>query len=292
MWKYTALKRAVSDGRSHQHIPNSSRKIMRQMVHINSRGLRGREHSLSKPEGVYRILFLGDSITFGFGVKEEDIFVNVLERELNSQFASLPDQKRFELINAGIGNYNTKQEFAYLREEGFRYEPDEVVVMFYINDLEPTQKFANNWFTRNSFFYALIVSQLRRVFQIYFLHMNYESYYKNLYNERSIGEFNSLVRRMADFTGRHHFKLKAVLVPELHDLRHYSLGSEYEQVKSIFIQRRIPVLDLRLFFDSSIPSSEYWVARDDAHPNVRAHQVIAKAISEVFYNATTKIPVQ
>ena len=35
---------------------------------INSLGFRDREHSLQKPEGVFRVLVLGDSVTEGFGV--------------------------------------------------------------------------------------------------------------------------------------------------------------------------------------------------------------------------------
>ena len=51
-------------------------------VAINSRGLRGDEVSLQKPVGVRRVLVVGDSFGWGFGVEQEDTFGARLERAL------------------------------------------------------------------------------------------------------------------------------------------------------------------------------------------------------------------
>jgi lysophospholipase L1-like esterase len=95
-------------------------------VRCNSRGLRDREHAETKPAGVQRIVVLGDSFMWGYGVENEEMFSTVLER-------CLPNT---ETINFGVNGYSTVQELVRLENEGFRYAPDWIVLMFSDNDLE------------------------------------------------------------------------------------------------------------------------------------------------------------
>ncbi len=137
MWKYAVkLKRPVANPNlSFAHAPNRSAFLMGVPVSINSEGLRDREFSLEKPPGVYRVMMLGDSTTFGWGVKEEDTAAKFLERKLN---ASLPaGYNRAEVMNTGVGNYDTVQEVTYYETIGWKYHPDLVVLVFFINDPEP-----------------------------------------------------------------------------------------------------------------------------------------------------------
>src|SRR5246500_5887905 len=86
MWKYAVkLKRPVANpDLSFAHAPNRSAFLMGVPVSINSEGLRDREFSLQKPPDVYRVMMLGDSTTFGWGVKQEDTAAKLLERKLNA----------------------------------------------------------------------------------------------------------------------------------------------------------------------------------------------------------------
>src|SRR5215472_9264005 len=105
MWKYAVqLKRPVDNPQiSFRHAPNRSAFLMGVPVSINSDGLRDRDFSLEKPPGVYRIMMLGDSTTFGWGVREENTAAKFLERKLNEN--PLPGYKSVEVMNAGVGNY-------------------------------------------------------------------------------------------------------------------------------------------------------------------------------------------
>ena len=92
----------------------------------NSRGLRGsREYAVPRLGGVRRVLVLGDSFAWGFGVEDHEVFTAVLER-------NMPDT---EVINLGVTGYQLPLEFQYLQEEGMRYEPDVVVIAICQNDL-------------------------------------------------------------------------------------------------------------------------------------------------------------
>lgn len=112
-------------------------KVDRQPVHINSQGTRGPEFSVEKPPGTFRILSLGDSRTFGWGVADADTYSRKLE-ELIEDFqrknippttANAPSRMgRVEVINAGVNAWSYAQMAVYFREFGLRYQPDLVVL--------------------------------------------------------------------------------------------------------------------------------------------------------------------
>lgn len=137
MWKYAVkLKHPVPNPHlSFAHVPNSSAFLMGNPVSINSHGLRDREFSLEKPAGVYRILMLGDSTTFGWGVAEENTVAKILERRLGQTCS--PGPCRFEVLNAGVGNYGTVQEYTHYLTYDRAFHPDLVVLEYFINDAEP-----------------------------------------------------------------------------------------------------------------------------------------------------------
>jgi len=119
-----------------EHIPNRAGYWRNETrvpvwVKINSKKLRDREFSYEKKDGVFRILVLGDSFTEAVQVRLKDTACKVLETLINPQ-----DKKKIiEVINAGVAGYGTSQEFLYLKHEGFKYNPDLVLVNFFANDV-------------------------------------------------------------------------------------------------------------------------------------------------------------
>jgi lysophospholipase L1-like esterase len=102
-------------------------------VAINSKGLRDTEYDYAKPEGVFRILVLGDSFAQALQVNVEDSFPKLLEALLNKGRSS---SVRFEVINAGVNGYGTDQELLFFLREGSKYNPDLVILSFCtINDV-------------------------------------------------------------------------------------------------------------------------------------------------------------
>lgn len=100
-------------------------------IRINSKGLRGPEREYAKPRGTKRILFLGDSVTFGFRNPNNDkVLPAQVERLLNE-----PDASPLECINSGVDGYSPWQEHLFLKREGLRYDPDLVVFSFVLNDV-------------------------------------------------------------------------------------------------------------------------------------------------------------
>ncbi len=93
----------------------------------NSSGFRDVNHSVKKEPGVYRILVLGDSMTFGVGTPMEETYPKVLEKFLNSR----EEGKRYEVINTAVPGYSTSQEYNFLMHAGMAYQPDMVIEGFF-----------------------------------------------------------------------------------------------------------------------------------------------------------------
>lgn len=270
MWRYARLlKTPVNDARSHIHIPNASARIMGADVHINSHGLRDREYSYNKPAGVTRILLIGDSLTFGFGVKEEDTFARIIEQKLNEG-----GTRKYEVINAGVGNYNTEQELAFYTTEGVKYHSDIVILGWYINDAEPTQKYPETFLTQNSITYVFMESMYNRLRAFLQVGNGYEEYYQSLYTPERWAVYQKTLFAFGHAVTQSGAKLAVVLLPELHTLNPYPFAAIDKEVSSEFIRQGVQVLDTTSAFKDSVPQ-DMWVAYDDVHPNSRANALIA-----------------
>ena len=80
----------------------------------NSAGMRGsREYSLHQPDGVNRIMTLGDSMVFGFGAEDDEVLSAVLEDSLN---AGASGEKRFEVLNPSVSGFGQAELLVTYRE--------------------------------------------------------------------------------------------------------------------------------------------------------------------------------
>ena len=97
---------------------------------INRYGFRGPEISQKKPQGLKRILIVGDSFLFGWGVNDDQTFTHiVVDREINGE------QKRYEILNAAGGSLSPLIYYVMLKKRLPDFEPDVVVVFLNYADL-------------------------------------------------------------------------------------------------------------------------------------------------------------
>jgi hypothetical protein len=96
-------------------------------VKINGKGLRGKEYRYTKESDTFRILVLGDSFTAALQVDEGETFPALLAAQLNRRY----DIPHFEVINAGVVGYGTTNELDYFKHEGYKYQPDLVLLAFF-----------------------------------------------------------------------------------------------------------------------------------------------------------------
>ena len=114
---------------ANQRLPEDTRHI--RGIVSNGAGLR-EDHEIprKKPAGEVRILFVGDSCTFGFGTLNGESFVEMTERLLEARFPAV----RIECINAGVPGYTLMQGWQHLIHTGLAYHPDLIVASFGWND--------------------------------------------------------------------------------------------------------------------------------------------------------------
>lgn len=104
----------------------------RQELSFNSLGMHDTEHSLKKPPDTYRLLMLGDSFVQAIQVAETETSHQFLETYLNENAPST--LSGFEVISGAVGRWGTGQQLVYYREQGRRFQPDLVLLMFYIGN--------------------------------------------------------------------------------------------------------------------------------------------------------------
>ena len=98
---------------------------------------------INKDSNRNRILFLGSSITLGWGVDHQDTMTEKLNKMLNTQSNS------YEVLNAGIGNYNTVRYVEHYLSKLSVLKPDSIVIQYFVNDAESLKSGGGNWLLRN-----------------------------------------------------------------------------------------------------------------------------------------------
>src|SRR6185503_2752348 len=96
-------------------LPGVRGRFHGQTVTHNSQGNRGPEAAFAKPSGVRRVVVIGDSQAWGYGVGDDETIPAQLQRLLNEAGGA-----RYEVLNLGVGGYGTDQAFLKYLVEGRR----------------------------------------------------------------------------------------------------------------------------------------------------------------------------
>lgn len=273
-------------------------------------------YAVEKPSNIKRILVLGDSVAWGWGVKREETFSKQLEGLLNHD---LP-QKRYEVINAGVSNTNTTHQLNVLKNKGavpvypsvmkgvgMAYKPDLVLVSYVLNDTHHTfvkhdqthdalllgnlqfnmgpyaipLPFKIDYFlSKNSRFYKFFMVRYDRLLN----RLGMRQALKEIlaaYNEDSSGWLS--VRRslfiMSNITKRSNVKIVMFIWPSLvKDMKEkYAFKNVHQKIRTFASQYEIPAYDLLKTFED-FNGEKFHVAIGDAHPNAEGHQMAAQAM--------------
>jgi lysophospholipase L1-like esterase len=100
-------------------------------LRTNADGFRGPVVPPSRMRPAVRVVGLGDSVMFGWGVSEEDAYLARLAPLLEAASPGVA----WEVVNTAVPGYNTVMEVATLETKGLRYDPDLVILNFVGNDL-------------------------------------------------------------------------------------------------------------------------------------------------------------
>jgi lysophospholipase L1-like esterase len=220
---------------------------------LNSMGFRGPDVARTKPPGAYRIVGVGDSFAFGTGVRADDTFLAVLERELNTA-----DAGGFEVINLGVPGYDTDNEVNMILARGVALAPDLVIICFFLNDAgggnifqalnqEDTASGPRSWVRKSR---LVGWRKVRHAFG------NAKGYGSNF-----------------------GFDVVVVIFPILWQLSDYPFADIHTRVGDFVRTLGLPVLDLYPEF-ATYDGPELWVHPYNQHPNEEAHAIAGRALGE------------
>ena len=258
---------------------------------VNNVGFRDPDVLPDHP-GRYRIIVVGDSITWGQGLPEEQRFSNLLQNALGSNY---------EVLNFGTPAHNMPEHLQVL-DRALPLAPDFVLLQLYTNDFEiedmgrPTphrlvpSASLDAWLLKSSALYTLLAAQWPQLQVKLGLAESYEHY---MY--RYLGDPQSPVSRKA-FGMLHEFIRRAhaagvpcgtVMFPNPGFLgRRYALAYLHDRVHDICAQEQIRCVDLREPFLSNFRDlHEIVVSPFDGHPSASANRVAADAILAGFRNS-------
>jgi hypothetical protein len=283
MWKYAkdVKIRHQNPEIGHRHRPNAHDFLMGVDVRTNSFGLRDPERTFEKPADTTRIIMLGDSIVFGWGTAANETMAARLEKSLNEH--PLTPVRKYEVWNTGVGNSNTAMEVTWFREEGWKFQPDCVLVGWFINDAEPTPVPSGNWFAYHSYAYVFFDSAFDKLLRRSKAKGNYRDYYESLYRDDQPGwpKCQRAFAEFAAFCAEKKIPAHILLIPELHTLgANYEFKKTHQMVREVCDRVHLPVLDLTDAFPTDGHPPDYWVCLDDDHPNGRGHGQMAIQIDE------------
>jgi lysophospholipase L1-like esterase len=255
-----------------------------------------------------RVLVLGDSFTWGWGVSQGQVFTDLLQ-------AALPDT--VAVYNRGVPGFGTAQEYLVLRRELAARVYDAVVVMFYMNDLsdnisskqgtrpyfelvngalrprnQPALRVMNpvrQFLRDNSRVYAFVQFQLERLKRRFTGEENDHPEYRNapavdFHDVPGYPVTARLLREMQGLARQHGARFFLVYIPQRSE---FELDTPFPYVRSIHAMvediahsEGIPLLDLSVPFHQHARSGEQLIYAIDAHWNPAGHRVAASALLE------------
>jgi lysophospholipase L1-like esterase len=273
MWRYSKeLKRRSDDPLiGHEHVPERASILQSVQIRTNAYGLRGPEVVPLSP-GEKRILFLGSSITLGWGVPEEKTMTARLERMFRDA------EHPAEVLNAGVGNYNAVRYVNLFLKRLTVLKPDVIVVHYFLRDAEDLKPAVENVVMEHSELAVMMWLATSRVLNR-ISDQSLEDFYRQVYREDSPGYRAMLdaLTQLAGYATEHKIRLVLAMVPDVHDLANYRFGFIHDRMATVAAKLGYEYVDLLPAFSKLAPP-DIWAMPGDPHPNALGHELMAKAL--------------
>ena len=271
-------------------------KIDHRPVRINSRGTRGREFDVPKPVDTIRIISIGDSRTFGWGLSDEETYSALLEKLLQEKFSS---RKKIEVINCGVNAWSFGQMAAYFKNYALSWQPDMVVLgaangwtqFTDNNDPQFVKQFMSrvrlkNLLRRFALYHYVVEVQLQNYYQRYkskFVPVDprQDQLFKEHQKSDPYAVFREAIENLCLVARSNNVQPVLLYIPTQDSyLRTNSLAEGVKQTEhEISRKLGVPLLDLTEDIRPEAPV--LYLDADPVHLNARGNEIIGRRLSEV-----------
>ena len=247
-------------------------------VKINSAGFRDDEFPSPVAPGARRILLLGDSIAWGWGVAMENVFPQVLEKLLRAREPA--SEAPTIVYNFGVDGYSTEQELHLLQTRGYALEPDLIIILYALNDPDTNDGGLSRYYTRQKRFELLQLAknaywQLKQIGRAdpEVTRGEYHQYIHSFFREQIEDQFQRLGRLRTE----HGIPIVVAVSPvfKFEPGTPYYLQNIHESLGELCRKNGLGFIDLYHSFDGR--SSEE-VSLNRWHPSAKGHAVFAQTL--------------
>lgn len=274
-------------------------KVNHLPVHINAHGTRGPEFSETKPPNTVRIVSLGDSRTFGWGLTDDETYSRILQKALSRHLG-----RPVEVINAGVNAWSFPQMTVYFRERALRFQPDYVILgdaNFWTqfsekNSPEFVRKFMRrvwlkNFLRRFALYHYVVEVKLRDVYERYRVKfVPVDPHQDTLLKEQQQKDPAAVVRNAIEELCSVAISNKVVPVllylPLADDTNAKLQGSLRAAKAEISQQLNVPFLDLTA--DVAGKGNALYLDADPVHFNAEGNQMIGQRLYQTFTNLVSR----
>lgn len=251
-------------------------------ITVNRHGMRSPDVELKKGDRL-RVAVLGDSTTFGYGVRDDESYPAVLQTTL-----AVRDRSReYEVLNFGVAGYNTADEAAVLAHKALRFRPDVIVVGYNLNDPDAESQMPLHAHFRpqawwESFHLARYVAAVAR--RPRFKELGYDDpiHYWHAEGGANWAVVEDGFRRIAELADGADIPVVVVIFtvgPPTESPETYAMRDVHDQVAREAIENGFDVIDLSIEY-ARLTASGLVTQLSHDHPNVLGHRAAADAIAD------------
>lgn len=285
-WTRMIHQRSSTPGLTYELRPGAEGDEKGSHIVVNALGMRGPPPKEPKPANVLRIATLGDSVAFGFGVEEAEMFPRRLEALLNARERR---SREYEVLDFAVTGYSTREEAIVLEHKALALAPDLVLVAYYLNDPDfgPVNALRMSfhepeWWERSELLRFLAGKRQDWIER----RLGGGDYFRWLH-EPSTDEWKSVpaaFARMRELAASRSLRVVLAIFPTFKKFTQWSdypYGALHEQVRRAAEAEQFTVLDLlEVYRDSGEPPSR--LARDPDHPGPIGHELAARALAALL----------
>ncbi|MBU0666314.1 MAG: SGNH/GDSL hydrolase family protein [Nanoarchaeota archaeon] len=253
---------------------------------INTLGFRDYEYNKIKKNNTFRIIIVGDSVTFGWNINLNDTFSKQIENHLKYK------NKTYEVWNAGIGGYYANQEIALFKKKILFYKPDLVIFAFVLNDFR-----AGAWYVFDEKAERYIIQQTKfrkpsiikseqinkllfksKFFEIINLLLFKITKNEEIFQDYYQDEQNNLVEQFSEvknLADENQIELRTIIIPLIRNYQNYNLKELHIKAKNIMNESGIRYFDMLSHFKKYDYKSFKIEEEDEYHYNALGNKIIA-----------------
>ena len=267
MWRYSNELKIQDPILGHNHLKNKSSILQGVEIKLNSEGMRSDEFDINDK----KILFLGSSISLGWGVEQKDSYPEIIQTKL------LNDSTNYKVLNGSIGNYNTFRYVNNFFSNQTHIDPNVIVINYFINDAEKLPINSSNWLIKNSQLFATLTITYKKLFSKsgFDLKQYYNDLYKN--DNQSFLEMKKSLNKLSEYSKQRNISVLLTVIPDIHFLEDYPFETIHKKMKSISEELGFKFHDL-LPSLQGIPFNELQIIQGDSHPNELGHFKISQSL--------------